>query len=82
VRTLIVGWDGWRGALYRLAVLPEWRRRGIARLLVGEAERRLRESGARRVAAMVIADHDQAVSFWSALGYGADPRLGRFVRML
>jgi ribosomal protein S18 acetylase RimI-like enzyme len=82
VGTLIVGWDGWRGALYRLAVLPEWRRRGIARLLVGEAERRLRESGARRVAAMVIADHDQAVSFWSALGYGADPRLGRFVRML
>jgi ribosomal protein S18 acetylase RimI-like enzyme len=82
VGTLIVGWDGWRGALYRLTVLPEWRRGGIARRLVGEAEERLREGGARRVAAMVISDHDQAVGFWSALGYEDDPRLGRFVRML
>src|SRR5215467_6201836 len=49
VGTLIVGWDGWRGALYRLAVLPDRRRRGIARLLVDEAERRLRVLGARRV---------------------------------
>jgi hypothetical protein len=31
---------------------------------------------------MVISDHDQTVGFWSALGYEADPRLGRFVRML
>jgi ribosomal protein S18 acetylase RimI-like enzyme len=82
VGILIVGWDGWRGALYRLAVLPEWRRRGVARLLVAEAEDRLRRLGARRVAAMVITEHDPAVGFWSALGYETDPRLGRFVRML
>jgi len=31
VGTLIAAWDGWRGNLYRLAVLPSWRRRGIAR---------------------------------------------------
>jgi len=82
VGTLLVGWDGWRGALYRLAVLPDRRRRGIARLLVDEAERRLRVLGARRVAAMVITDHDEAVGFWSGVGYEGDPRLGRFVRML
>ena len=82
VGTLIVGWDGWRGALYRLAVLPAWRRRGVARSLVVEAQARLRELGARRVAAMVITDHHEAVGFWSSMGYEADPRLGRFVRML
>jgi ribosomal protein S18 acetylase RimI-like enzyme len=82
VGTLIVGWDGWRGALYRLAVLPDRRRRGIARLLVDEAERRLRTLGVRRVAAMVITDHHDAVGFWAALGYESDPRLLRFVRML
>jgi ribosomal protein S18 acetylase RimI-like enzyme len=82
VGSLIVGWDGWRGALYRLAVLPAHRRRGIGRLLVDEAERRLREMGVRRVAAMVISDHDHATAFWTAIGYEADPRLGRFVRML
>jgi ribosomal protein S18 acetylase RimI-like enzyme len=82
VGTLIVGWDGWRGALYRLAVLPKWRRRGVGRLLVSEAEERLRRMDVRRVAAMVITDHEHAVAFWSAVGYEADARLGRFVRML
>ena len=36
VGTIIAGWDGWRGNMYRLAVLPEFRRRGIARFLVAE----------------------------------------------
>jgi ribosomal protein S18 acetylase RimI-like enzyme len=31
VGALIVGWDGWRANLYRLAVLPAWGRRSIAR---------------------------------------------------
>ena len=45
VGTLIVGWDGWRGALYRSAVLPAWRREGVGRRLVEEAERGLRAMG-------------------------------------
>jgi GNAT superfamily N-acetyltransferase len=61
--------------------LPDRRRRGIARLLVDEAERRLRTLGVRRVAAMVITDHHDAIGFWSAVGYESDPRLRRFVRM-
>src|SRR5438105_13769902 len=31
VGTVIATWDGWRGGLWRLAVLPEWRRGGVAR---------------------------------------------------
>ena len=34
VGTVIAGWDGWRGNIYRLAGLPAYRKRGIARLLV------------------------------------------------
>src|SRR5262249_19693362 len=33
--------DGWRANIYRLAVHPSYRRRGIARALVGEVEQRL-----------------------------------------
>src|SRR3972149_5859443 len=29
VGTVIGGWDGWRGSIYRLAVLPAYRRGGI-----------------------------------------------------
>ena len=49
VGTVIAGWDGWRGALYRLAVEPSFRRRGIATALVAEAERHLHAHGARRM---------------------------------
>ena len=41
VGCVIVGWDGWRAHLYRLAVHPDWRRRGLARWLLMVAEQRL-----------------------------------------
>lgn len=80
VGTLIVGWDGWRGALCRLAVLPEARRRGVATALVHEGERRLTALGARRIAAIVVDEHHHAVAFWRALGFEHDLRVGRWVK--
>lgn len=82
VGTIVAGWDGWRGNLYRLAVLPCARRRGIALRLVAEAERRLTEKGAVRLSALVMSEHDPAVALWRAAGYTHDPRVGRFVRSL
>jgi ribosomal protein S18 acetylase RimI-like enzyme len=82
VGTIVAGWDGWRGNLYRLAVLPTARRRGIALRLVAEAERRLAEKGAIRFSALVMSEHDPAVALWRAAGYARDPRVGRFVRSL
>ena len=82
VGTIVAGWDGWRGNLYRLAVLPAARRRGIALRLVAEAERRLAEKGAIRLSALVMSEHDPAVALWLAAGYARDPRVGRFVRSL
>ncbi|HLG12430.1 MAG TPA: GNAT family N-acetyltransferase, partial [Dehalococcoidia bacterium] len=35
--TLIATFDGWRGNMYRLAVHPDYQRRGVARRLVDEA---------------------------------------------
>src|SRR4051812_50116680 len=54
VGTLIAAWDGWRGNLYRLAVRPSHRRRGIARALLEEGERRLRGKGGGRVSGPAI----------------------------
>ena len=82
VGTIVAGWDGWRGNLYRLAVLPTARRRGIALRLVAEAEGRLAEKGAIRLSALVMSEHDPAVALWLAAGYAHDPRVGRFVRSL
>ncbi|WP_018156821.1 GNAT family N-acetyltransferase [Demetria terragena] len=57
VGTVIAGWDGWRAHLYRLAVDPDSRGRGIGRRLVGVAEERLRSLGAIRFDAMVLSDN-------------------------
>jgi ribosomal protein S18 acetylase RimI-like enzyme len=82
VGTIIAGWDGWRGNLYRLAVRPDARRRGVALRLVAEAERRLAAKGARRLSALVMSGHDPAVALWTAAGYQHDRRVGRYVRTL
>ena len=82
VGALIAAFDGWRGNMYRLAVVPSRRRRGIARLLVEAGEARLRARGAPRVTALVAFDDAAARGFWEAVGYGADAEIGRMVRSL
>jgi GNAT superfamily N-acetyltransferase len=78
--TLIAGWDGWRGSLWRLVVEPSARRRGIGRALVEAGERRLRGLGAVRITALVGREEDEAGAFWEATGYSEDPKVRRFVR--
>lgn len=80
--TIIATFDGWRGHVYRLAVDPALRRRGVARRLVSEAEAWLRQAGARRVIALVELDHPWAIRFWEAVGYAHDPRMQRHARTL
>jgi ribosomal protein S18 acetylase RimI-like enzyme len=83
VGSVIGGWDGWRGNIYRLAVAPEAQRAGLARRLVQEAERGLRAKGARRISALVERHEPHAVGFWDALaarGWRRDERMLRYVK--
>jgi ribosomal protein S18 acetylase RimI-like enzyme len=82
VGTVVASWDGWRGAMYRLAVHPACRRRGVASQLVTAAERMLRARGARRIHLIVLADEPPANAFWTAAGYAHQPRQRRYVKTL
>jgi ribosomal protein S18 acetylase RimI-like enzyme len=82
VGTIIAGWDGWRGTLYRLAVAPSHRRRGIATMLVADAERQLREQGVRRMHLIAgRAGGTAAEAFWLSARYEPTDQV-RFVKML
>jgi ribosomal protein S18 acetylase RimI-like enzyme len=82
IGSVIGGWDGWRGNIYRLAVAPEYRRRGIAHRLIAEVSKVLFAKGAERLSALVEHEHRWAIDFWDSLrdlGYGRDPRFARYI---
>jgi ribosomal protein S18 acetylase RimI-like enzyme len=82
VGSIIVGWDGWRCHLYRLAVAPTHRRQGIGRELVSRAEARFTTYGGTRADAMVPDDNAPAHRVWSTAGYAPQPEWSRWVKPL
>ncbi len=85
VGSVIAAFDGWRGNIYRLAVAPEFKRRGIATRLMAEAERRLSAQGAKRLAAVVDSQSTESIPFWEARasqGWAASHPGVRYVKSL
>jgi len=75
VGAVMAGFDGVRGWLYHLAILPEYRRRGFATRLVRSAERGLRTLGCPKVNLQVRATNEEVVAFYSSVGYQVEERV-------
>jgi ribosomal protein S18 acetylase RimI-like enzyme len=82
VGSVIAGWDGWRGSVYRLVVAPSHRHRGLGRRLLAEAESRLAAAGAVRSQAIVVETEPAAVGFWRATSWEQQACRLRFVKGL
>ncbi len=80
VGSVIAGWDGWRGSIYRLAVAPDHRRHGLGRVLLRAAEDHLARLGARRSQAIVVATSARAVAFWRATDWEHQSEQLRFAK--
>jgi GNAT superfamily N-acetyltransferase len=63
--------DGRKPVIHWLGVLPEYRRRGVGRLLMAQLEQLAWHSGGREVALETHTAWTDAVAFYRALGYRA-----------
>ena len=69
VGAILVGNDGRRGYIYHTAVLPEYRRRGIASKLVDEAIGALAALGIHKTALVVFSRNTDGNAFWDRIGF-------------
>lgn len=69
IGTVLGGYDGRRGLVYHLAVVPEYRHQGIGKMLMAEVERRLKEKGCQRCYLLVKHDAGDVIGFYHSLGW-------------
>lgn len=74
VGTVIAGFDGVRGWIHHLAVHTEFRRKGIATMLMRSAENGLEALGCPKVNLQVRATNTAVISFYRSLGYDMEER--------
>lgn len=70
--------DGRKGWINRLAVLPAYRKQGIARALMIEVERRLYEIGILIVTCLIEGDNNASTAFFQSVDYVGHPDITYF----
>jgi [ribosomal protein S18]-alanine N-acetyltransferase len=61
--------EGWRGYVVTLDVAEEHRRRGVAQMLMEQAEARVAAVGARSMELHVFTGNEGAIRFYERMGY-------------
>ncbi len=75
VGSIMGGYDGHRGWIYRAAVLKSYRGQGIGKALVEEVEKRLAALGCIKVNLQVVASNASVAGFYRSLGYQVEERV-------
>ena len=81
IGTIMSGYDGHRGWLYKIAVKPEYRRRGIGRQLVDHAVAALSNIGCPKVNLQVRSTNAEVVAFYKAVGFSTEDRVSMGKRL-
>ena len=69
VGSIIISHDGRKGWINRVAILPEYRKLGIASYLIDDAEKRLKKIGIDIVACLIEDWNIQSLKLFDNLGY-------------
>lgn len=81
VGSVMAGYDGHRGWLNYLAVAPPFRRCGIGRSLVKEAEARLRAMGCPKINIQIRAGNAPVIEFYKKVGFKPDDVVSMGLRL-
>jgi ribosomal protein S18 acetylase RimI-like enzyme len=72
----MAGYEGHRGWLNYLAVVPDLRKKGLGRQMVEEAERKLRQLGCPKINLLVRTSNIDVLEFYQRLGFSKDDVVG------
>ena len=72
IASVMFGYDGHRGWMNYLAVVPERQGQGHAKALIAQGEALLLAAGCPKISLMVRRSNTQVLGFYQALGYGQD----------
>lgn len=77
----MAGYDGHRGWLYAVGVLPDCRRSGAGRLLVESAMKAFADIGCIKVNLQIRSTNTEVAAFYRSVGFEVEDRLsmGRFI---
>ena len=75
VGSIMAGYDGHRGWIYSVAVLPACRKRGLGSRLMQHAEEQLGSLGCPKINLQIMNGNEEVESFYRKLGYEAEPRI-------
>ncbi|MGD2251002.1 MAG: GNAT family acetyltransferase [Candidatus Methanofastidiosia archaeon] len=72
VATCMAGYDGHRGWINYLGVLPEYQRKGYGRKIMEKAEQLLKKTGCQKINLQIRKTNLPVITFYESLGYSHD----------
>ncbi|MBI9087233.1 MAG: GNAT family acetyltransferase [Desulfobacterales bacterium] len=81
IGTVMAGYDGHRGWIYAMAVMPEYRGQGVGSLLLAHAENALSARGCMKINLQIVEGNEAVAAFYSRCGYGTEKRISMGKRL-
>ncbi|MFC1737120.1 GNAT family acetyltransferase [Candidatus Hydrogenedentota bacterium] len=72
VASVMAGYEGRRGWINYLAVLPDLQGRGIGKRIMEEAEKKLKNLGCQKINLCVRTSNESVIGFYEHLGFSVD----------
>ncbi|UCE36718.1 MAG: GNAT family acetyltransferase [Thermoplasmata archaeon] len=75
IGTVMAGYDGHRGWIYSMAVIPERRNLNVGTTLLKHAENELKKLGCVKINLQIYKDNDSVKNFYLKNGYSIEERI-------